>query len=329
MKTRKLHNLIVSEIGMGCMGFSHGYGTIPTEDYAIEAIRKAHDFGCTFFDTAEVYGPDLAENGHNELIVGKAIKDFRKDIVLATKFFITKEEVQEDGSVLGTITRHLEASLKRLGTDYADLYYLHRFNPDVAIEDIAEAMSTLISEEVIGGWGLSMVIVPILERAQKVCQLSAVQNIYSMMDRDYEKGVIPYCLEHDIGFVAFSPTASGYLSGKVNTSTKFEGDDVRKWVPQMKPENIRANMPLLEVLGEMAKKKEATNTQIGLAWMLKKYPHVVPIPGSKNQERILENLGASNVVLSDEEFRELEEALSRIKIHGSRKDLNSPREYID
>ncbi|MBQ6971377.1 MAG: aldo/keto reductase [Synergistaceae bacterium] len=329
MKTRKLHNITVSEIGMGCMGFSHGYGALPDEDYAVEAIRKAHEAGCTFFDTAEAYGPNLNEPGHNERILGRAVRDFRDEIVIATKFFITADEVKKDGSVLATISRHLEASLKRLDTDYADLYYLHRISPDIPVEAIAEAMSTLISEEVIHGWGLSMVNAEILDRASKICHVSAVQNIYSMMDRAYEKAVIPYCMKNDIGFVAFSPTASGYLSGKVSTDTKFEGDDVRKWVPQMKRENIIANRPLLEVLKDFADRKAATMAQISLAWMLKKYECVVPIPGSKNQERILENLGACEVVLSDGEFRELEEALGRIEIHGSRKDLNSPREFID
>ena len=243
-KTRQLHNITVSEIGMGCMGFSHGYGEIPPEDYA-------------------------------------------------------------------------------------DIYYLHRISPDVRVEDIAEAMNALISRKIIRGWGLSMVNAEILERANNICHLAAVQNIYSVMDRDYEKGVIPFCLKNDIGFVAFSPTASGYLSGKVKASAKFEGDDVRKWVPQMKSENITANQPLIDLLKVFAERKHATNTQIGLAWMLKKYPHVVPIPGSKNQERILENLGACNVVLSDGEFGELEEALKGIKIHGSRKDIGMPQEFID
>ena len=329
MKTRKLRNIEVSEIGMGCMGFSHGYGELPAEDYAVEAIRKAHDFGCTFFDTAEVYGPNLSQPGHNELIVGRALEDFRNKVVLATKFFITAEEVKHDGSVLATIRRHIEASLRRLKTDYVDLYYLHRISPDVPIENIAEAMSNLISEGVIKGWGVSMVNAEILDRAHKVCPVSAVQNIYSMMDRDYEKAVIPYCMKHDIGFVAFSPTGSGYLSGKVNASTKFVGDDVRKWIPQMKPENMAANMPILDVLKSFAEKKHATNTQIALAWMLKKYPCVVPIPGSKNQGRILENLGACNVELTDSEFRELEVALDGITIHGSRKEVNFPTEFID
>ncbi len=329
MKTRKLRDIEVSEIDMGCMGFSHGYGEIPTEDYAIEAIRKAYEAGCTFFDTAEIYGPNLSQPGHNELIVGKAIHDFRDNIVLATKFFIATDEPKQDGSVLGTITRHLEASLRRLDTGHVDIYYLHRINPDVPVERIAEAMSTLISEKIIKGWGLSMVNAELLDRANKVCRVSAVQNIYSMLDRDYEKRVIPYCLKNNIGFVAFSPTASGYLSGKVNASTKFVGDDVRKWVPQMKPENMKANMPLLEVLKGFAERKNATNVQVSLAWMLKKYPCVVPIPGSKNQERILENLGAADVELTDEEFRELEEALKDITIHGNRREVNFPTEFID
>ena len=207
--------------------------------------------------------------------------------------------------------------------------YLHRVNPDIPVEDVAEAMGKLIREGLIRGWGLSMVNAAILERVQGITLVTAVQNIYSMMDRAYEKGVIPYCQEHNIGFVAFSPIASGYLSGKVDPSQSFSGDDVRQWVPQMKKENMEANRPLLEVLSDMAAKKQATNAQISLAWMLRKYPHVVPIPGSKNKERILENLGAWKVELSKEEFEQLEDALSRLTIHGQRKDLGAKAEYID
>ena len=331
MKSRKLKDLIVSEIGMGCMGFSHGYGEIPTEEYAIAAIRKAYDYGCTFFDTAEAYGPYLRpENrGHNERIIGKAVRDFRKDIVLATKLHMATEEPKQDGSVYHTLRRHVEASLERLQTNYIDLYYLHRVNPEIAVEDVAEGMGRLIEEGLIRGWGMSMVNVAYLERVQDITPLSAVQNIYSMMDRAYEKGVIPYCMEHNIGFVPFSPIASGYLSGKVNPNQEFKGDDVRQWVPQLKKENMIANRPLLEVLSDMADKKNATNAQISLAWMLHKYPHVVPIPGSKNQERILENLGAWNVVLTDDEFRSLEDALNSMAIHGQRRDLHAPTEFID
>ena len=176
---------------------------------------------------------------------------------------------------------------------------------------------------------MSMVNTELIERVQPVTPLTAVQNIYSMLDRDYEKKVIPYCMEHNIGFVAFSPIASGFLSGKVTTETKFGFDDVRTWVPQMKKENIAANQPVLELIESYAKSKNATNAQIALAWMLKKYPHVVPIPGSKNKERILENLGAWKVELTDGEFKELDDRLSKIMVYGNRKDVGFATEYID
>lgn len=329
MNTRKLGGLSVSEIGMGCMGFSHGYGKIPSEDYSIEAIRKALDFGCNFLDTSEAYGPYLMQHGHNEKIVGKAIKGRRSDVVLATKLFLGTGEAHKDGSAYGALRKHLNASLKRLQTDYVDLYYLHRINPSVPVEYVAEGMGRLIEEGLIRGWGLSMVTTDFIERAHRVTPLSAVQNIYSMMERDYEKKVIPYCLENNIGFVAFSPIASGYLSGKVTAETKFSGDDVRKWVPQLSQRNIAANQPFVDLVSDMAERKQATNAQISLAWMLHKYPHVVPIPGSKNQERIIENLGACNVQLTDDEFQELESGLTRLRVYGQRKEVNMGAEYID
>ena len=321
MKTRKLKDLIVSEIGMGCMGFSHGYGQIPSENYSIEAIQKAHDFGCTFFDTAEAYGPNLEpENfGHNEKILGKALKNFRKDIILATKLHIPTEEARADGDLYITIKRHLEASLKRLQTDYADLYYLHRINPDFPVEDVAAAMGKLIEEGLIRGWGLSQVPLEIIERAQAIAPLTAIQNIYSMVERSCETEIIPYCLKNNIGLVAFSPIASGFLSGKITASTEFEKvDDVRNFVPQLKRENIIANQPILDVIAKFAALKNASSAQISLAWMLKKYSNVVPIPGSKNQGRILENLGACNIELTDSEFNELDTSLKALKIHGHR-----------
>lgn len=329
MKTRQLRDLTVSEIGMGCMGFSHGYGKVPDEDYSIEAIRKAYDYGCTFFDTAEVYGMQQFEKGHNERLVGKAIEPFRKEITLATKLHIDTDEVKTDGSLYNTIRRHLEASMQKLRTDYTDLYYLHRINPGIPVEDVADVMGRFIKDGLIRGWGLSMVNKELLERANKVTPVSAVQNIYSMLDRDYEKKVIPYCAENNIGFVAFSPIASGFLSGKVTTETKFGFDDVRTWVPQMKKENIIANQPVLDLISAYANQKNATNAQIALAWMLKKYPHIVPIPGSKNRERILENLGAWKTELTDDEFEALDAALSKIAVHGSRKDVGFATEYID
>lgn len=318
MKTRQLGNITVSEIGMGCMAFSHGYGQIPPEGYSIEAIQGAYAHGCTFFDTAEVYSPGLSGIGHNERIVGKALQGVRGNVVIGTKLFLDSSEVQREGSVYGAVRRHLEASLSRLQTDWVDLYYLHRTG-SVPVEDVAEAMGRLIEEGLIRGWGLSQVDVDVIDRAQQVTPLSAVQNIYSMVERDVEKAVIPYCLEHAIGVVAFSPIASGLLSGKITVDTKFESyDDVRNWVPQLSRRNIAGNQPIIDLLAAYAKLKNATSAQISLAWMLHKYPNVVPIPGSKNKGRILENLDAANVELTEEEFGSLEQALSRCKVYGHR-----------
>ena len=315
MKTRKLHNLTVSEVGMGCMAFSHGYGQIPTEQYSIEAIRNGYDHGCTFFDTAEVYSPGLSGIGHNELIVGKALKDVRENVVIATKLMLHGFSF---GSVYQTIRKHLEASMKRLQTDHVDLYYLHRMG-GTPVEKVAEAMGRLIDEGMIGGWGLSQVDVDIIDRAQKVTPLTAIQNIYSMVERDSEAAIIPYCMAHDIGFVPFSPIASGLLSGKITPRTQFESyDDVRNWVPQLSKSNIRGNQPIVELLTQYAEMKNATPAQISLAWMLHKYPNVVPIPGSKNKERIVENLNASNVALTDGEFSALEASLNQCRVYGHR-----------
>ena len=316
MKTRQLGDLTVSEVGMGCMAFSHGYGKIPPEQYSIEAIQNAYRHGCTLFDTAEIYSPNLAGIGHNERIVGKALKDVRKDVVLATKLFLDRSEARGKGGVYRAIRSHLEDSMDRLRTDMVDLYYLHRTNGGVMIEDVAEAMGLLIEDGLIRGWGLSQVDVDIIDRAQKVTPLSAIQNIYSMVERDMEKAVIPYCMEHGIGVVPFSPIASGLLSGKITTETKFErNDDVRNWVPQLSKANIAGNQPIIDLLKEYAEMKNATSAQISLAWMLHKYPNVVPIPGSKNKERIIENLDASKVELTEEEFRSLEEALNKCRVY--------------
>ena len=315
MNTRKLRDIEVSEVGMGCMAFSHGYGKIPDEQYSIEAIRNAYGHGCTFFDTAEVYSPNLAGIGHNELIVGKALKDVRDNVVIATKLMLSGFGF---GNVYKTIRSHLEGSLDRLQTDYVDIYYLHRMG-SVPVEKVADAMGRLIDDGLIRGWGLSQVDVDVIERAQQVTPLAAIQNIYSMVERDCEAGVIPYCMEHNIGFVPFSPIASGLLSGKITPQTQFErNDDVRNWVPQLSKRNIEGNQPIVELVKEYADRKGATAAQISLAWMLHKYPNVVPIPGSKNKERIIENLDSSKVELTDGEFRSLEDALNGLKVYGHR-----------
>ena len=313
MKTRLLRDIEVSEVGMGCMAFSHGYGRIPEESYSIEAIRNAYEHGCTFFDTAEVYSPNLAGIGHNERIVGKALKDVRDNVVIATKLFL-----REGGDAYKNIRKHLLASMDRLQTDHVDLYYLHRMG-GTPVEKVAEAMGRLIDDGLIRGWGLSQVDVDVIDRAQQVTPLAAIQNIYSMVERDSEAAIIPYCVEHNIGFVPFSPIASGLLSGKITPETQFEkNDDVRNWVPQLSRRNIEGNQPIVEMLKDFAEKKNATPAQISLAWMLHKYPNVVPIPGSKNKERIIENLSSANVKLTDEEFTWLETALKGLKVYGHR-----------
>lgn len=304
---------------MGCMGFSHGYGQIPNRTYSIEAIRKAYEFGCTFFDTAETYGRELYWEGHNEEILGEAVEPFRNEIVLATKLHIHDEEVTEDMNLYDLIKGHLLKSLKRLRTEYVDLYYLHRITELVPVEDVASVMGKLIDEGLIKGWGLSQVDVDTLDKAHKITPVTAVQNLYNILERDCEDKIFPYCLENNIGVVPFSPIASGFLSGKITTQTEFEKtDDVRNFVPQLSKENIAGNQPILDILNKFAKIKNVTLAQISLAWMLKKYPNVVPIPGSKNQERIIENLGAWNVELTDEEFNELQRALDQCEIHGHR-----------
>ncbi len=217
------------------------------------------------------------------------------------------------------IKGHLLKSLKRLRTEYVDLYYLHRITELVPVEDVASVMGKLIDEGLIKGWGLSQVDVDTLDKAHKITPVTAVQNLYNILERDCEDKIFPYCLENNIGVVPFSPIASGFLSGKITTQTEFEKtDDVRNFVPQLSKENIAGNQPILDILNKFAKIKNATLAQISLAWMLKKYPNVVPIPGSKNQERIIENLGAWNVELTDEEFNDLQRALDQCEIHGHR-----------
>ncbi len=317
MQKRKLGNIEVSEIGIGTMAFSHGYGKIPDEQYSIEAIRAAYNHGCTYFDTAEVYSPNLAGIGHNELIVGKALKDVRDKVVIATKLFLKASEVV-NGDVYGAIKKHLLGSMQRLQVKMVDLYYLHRLS-DVPLEDIARAMGRLIQEGLIRGWGLSQVDVDSISKAHNITPLSAVQNLYNILERDCEEKVIPYCLKNNIGVVPFSPVASGLLSGKITVNTEYEKvDDVRNWVPQCKKENIKGNQPIIDLIQKLANKKGATPAQISMAWMIKKYPNVVPIPGSKNKERIIENLDTYKVHLTDQELNDFENELKKYKVYGHR-----------
>jgi len=312
MQKRKLRNLEVSAVGFGCMGFSHGYGPGPGDDEAIQLMRKAFELGCTFYDTAEGYGA-----GENERLVGRALAPIRNQVVIATKFFTAGP--LSGAQLRKEIRSRLEASLTRLGTDRVELYYQHRVPPSIPIEDVASTMGELIAEGKILGWGQSQATEEQIRRANAVTPLTAIQSEYSMMERMFEKDVIPACEELGIGFVPFSPLASGFLSGKVTAKDTYTGDDVRRVITRFEKDNIRANQPLLDLLSEIAKKQGATPAQISLAWMLHR-KFIVPIPGMRKLERIQENLGAADVKLTDDEVAQIEAALGKIEIHGNRTD---------
>ena len=312
MQKRKLRDLEVSAVGFGCMGFSHGYGPGPGDDEAIQLMRKAFDLGCTFYDTAEGYGA-----GENERLVGRALAPIRNQVVIATKFFIAGP--LSGAQLRKEIRARLDASLTRLGTDRVELYYQHRVPPSIPVEDVASTMGELIAEGKILGWGQSQATEEQIRRANAVTPLTAIQSEYSMMERMFEKDVIPACEELGIGFVPFSPLASGFLSGKVTATDTYTGDDVRRVITRFQKDNIRANQPLLDLLTDIAKKQGATPAQISLACMLHK-KFIVPIPGMRKLERIEENLGAADVQLTDDEVARIEAALTRIEIHGNRTD---------
>lgn len=325
MKKRMLgkSGLEVSAIGMGCMGFTHGYGAIPPEEESIRLIRKAYDLGCTFFDTAEGYGPYA-----NEELVGKAVAPFRDKIVLATKFspiVLPGQDIPEGKLSRRGVRKALEDSLRRLGTDYVDVYYQHRAPEGSHVEEVALWMGELIREGKIRGWGQSQSTEEQLRLAHAVTPLAAIQSEYSMMERMFEKDVIPACEELGIGFVPFSPLAGGFLSGKYTREAAYSGDDVRRVITRFAKENVEANQPLLDLLHTYARQKNATPAQISLAWMLHKKDFIVPIPGMRKEERVLENLGASDVALTSEEFDALERALSNITIYGNRTDKDIER----
>ena len=324
MTTRKLAQFEVSSVGIGCMGFSHGYGALPPEEESIRLMRKAFDMGCTLFDTAEVYGPFV-----NETLVGKAVKPFRDKIVLTTKFTpcrVGDQDISDAEKLTAKgIRKALEDSLRRLGTDYIDCYYEHRVPLASRPEDVAEVMGELIKEGKIRGWGQSQSTPGQIRRAHAVTPLSMVQSEYSMMERMFEADVIPLCLELGIGFVAFSPMASGFLSGKYTASMTYVGDDVRRAITRFAKENVIANQPLLDALEKLSQDKGCTKAQLALAWMLAKWPHVVPIPGMRSDARIEENLGAADVFLSPDELAEVENELSHIVIHGNRTDEDIQR----
>lgn len=308
-------DLTVSAVGLGCMGMSHAYGAPADKKEMAELLAQAVDLGYTFFDTAEVYG--TPEHPHdNEELVGVALKPYRDKIVLATKFGIhfdmsstaTNKPLVPD-SRPEVIRASVEASLKRLGTDHIDLYYQHRLDPKIPIEEVAGVMADLIREGKITHWGLSEATEDTIRRAHAVCPVTAIQNRYSMMARWYES-LFPVLEELHIGYVAFSPLANGFLSGKYDKSSRFDaGTDYRSVMPQFQPENIDRNHDLLTLLQKLAEQNNATPAQISLAWMLCKKPYLVPIPGTRRLSRLLENAGAADVTLSAEEVAAIDKAL--------------------
>lgn len=321
MRTRILgKDLSVSAVGLGCMGFSHAYGPPAGEKETVRLLRQAAEMGYTFFDTAEVYG--TPEDPHvNERLVGEALKPYHGRVVIATKFGLRFDF--ESGKVPipmvpdsrpETIRKSVEGSLRRLKTDHIDLYFQHRIDPAVTPEEVAGVMADLTREGKITHWGISEANEDYLRRAHKVCPVTAVQNRYSMMARHYES-LFPTLEELGVGLVAFSPMANGFLTGKYGSDSQFDAKyDYRAAMPQFTDKGVEQNRELLELLSDFAGEKHATLSQISLAWMLCKKPWIVPIPGTRKEERMRENAEATDVILSEEEEKMLDEALGRINM---------------
>jgi aryl-alcohol dehydrogenase-like predicted oxidoreductase len=314
MKTRTLgpSRLGVSAIGLGCMGMSHAYGTPPAREEMIKLIRAAVDRGVTFFDTAEVYGPFT-----NEELLGEALAPLRSQVVIATKFGM-KLGTSDMDSRPAHIREVAEASLKRLKIESIDLFYQHRVDPAVPIEDVAGTVKDLIREGKVKHFGMSEPGVATVRRAHAVQPVTAVQSEYSLWWRKPEEELLPALGELGIGFVPFSPLGKGFLTGKIDDKTTFEKNDFRNIVPRFTPEARKANQALVDLLGQVAKRKEATAAQIALAWILAQRPWIVPIPGTTKLNRLEENLGAANVELSSDDLRAIDTAASEIKVEGAR-----------
>ena len=317
MKKRKLgkSNLEVSVIGLGCMGLSFGLGPAVDKQTGISLIRAAVDQGVTFFDTAEVYGPFT-----NEELVGEALTPFRDQVLIATKFGFKIENGKQAGldSRPEHINEVVNASLKRLKSDVIDLFYQHRVDPNVPIEDVAGAVKDLIKQGKVKHFGLSEAGVKTIRRAHAVQPVAALQSEYSLWWREPEREVIPTLEELGIGFVPFSPLGKGFLTGKISEDTQFDKSDFRNIVPRFTPENRRANQAMVDLIGKFAQQKKATPAQIALAWLLAQKPWIVPIPGTTKLHRLEENIGAVNVELSPEDLRQLETAASKIPVQGAR-----------
>jgi aryl-alcohol dehydrogenase-like predicted oxidoreductase len=317
MQKRKLgkSNLEVSAIGLGCMGMSFGYGPAVDKHEGISLIRAAVERGVTFFDTAEVYGPFA-----NEELVGEALSPFRDQVVIATKFGFNIVEGKQSG--VNSRPEHIkevaEASLRRLNTDRIDLFYQHRVDPDVPMEDVAGAVKNLIQQGKVKHFGLSEAGVESIRRAHAVQPVAALQSEYSLFWREPEQEVIPTLEELGIGFVPFSPLGKGFLTGAISKDTQFDKNDFRNVVPRFSPENREANQALIDLVEEFAKQKKASPAQIALAWLLAQKPWIVPIPGTTKLHRLEENISAASVTLTAADVRQLDEATSKLELHGAR-----------
>lgn len=317
MKKRTLGDLEVSALGFGCMGLSYGYGPAIEKQQAMDVIRKAVDCGVTFFDTAEAYGPFA-----NEELVGEALRPHRERVVIATKFgFDIAPDGQRSGG-LNSKPEHIrqvaEASLKRLKTDAIDLFYQHRVDPDVPIEDVAGTVKDLIQAGKIKHFGLSEAGAKTIRRAHAVHPVTAVQSEYSIWTRDPEPEVLPTCAELGIGFVPWSPLGQGFLTGKIDSSTKFESTDFRAVFPRFTAEARKANQAVVDLLHQIARRKDATPAQIALAWLLAQKPWIVPIPGTTKIHRLEENIGSTSVELSSDDLDQINAVASKIRIQGER-----------
>jgi aryl-alcohol dehydrogenase-like predicted oxidoreductase len=320
MQKRKLgkSNLEVSAIGLGCMGMSSGYGPASDKQEMISVIRLAVERGVTFFDTAEVYGPFT-----NEELVGEALAPFREQVVIATKFGFDLDPKRERPSLgLNSRPEHIkqaaEGSLKRLKVDAIDLFYQHRVDPDVPIEDVAGAVKDLIREGKVKHFGLSEAGAHTIHRAHAVQPVTAVQSEYSLWWRAPEAEVLPTLEELGIGFVPYSPLGKGFLTGKIDETTAFDSSDIRSRIPRFTPEARKANQALVDLLAKIAERKKATPAQIALAWLLAQKPWIVPIPGTRRLERLEENIGAAAIELTPDDLREIESAASKIPVQGAR-----------
>ena len=319
METRKLgkSGLEVSALGLGCMGLSFGYGPAVDKKEGITLIRAAVERGVTFFDTAEVYGPFT-----NEELVGEALAPFRDGVKIATKFGFKIDPSTGKQAGLDSRPEHIkevaEASLKRLKTDVIDLFYQHRVDPNLPIEEVAGAVKELIQQGKVKHFGLSEAGVQTIRRAHAVQPVTALQSEYSLWWREPEAEVIPTLEELGIGFVPFSPLGKGFLTGKIDEKTTFDSSDFRNIVPRFSPEARKANQAVVDLLGRIAEQKEATPAQIALAWLLAQKPWIVPIPGTTKVSRLEENLGAVNIKLTADDLREIDSAASKIKVEGAR-----------